>query len=115
MQSSTGRSTERSSRNSSVQSDSVVSRESSGAPGVGKDFHETTRSAAAGDAHLARLIDQAFRATGHLCLRDLDLVIAGGLVVLRGKLPRYYLRQVAHAVVRAIPGVNEVHDEVEVS
>jgi osmotically-inducible protein OsmY len=114
MMSSIGLSTERSSGTSSVQSDTVVSRESCDAPGARLDFDEAESSAATGDVHLVWLIDQALRATGYLCLRDLDLIVADGKVVLRGKLPRYYLKQVAHATVRALPGVIDVHDEVEV-
>jgi len=75
---------------------------------------EIARSGAPGDLHLVRLIDRAFQATGHLSLRELDLVIDGTSVILRGKLPRYYLKQMAHAAIRAIPGIGNVHDEVEV-
>ena len=75
---------------------------------------EIARSGAPGDLHLVRLIDRALQATGHLSLRDLDVVIDGTSVVLRGKLPRYYLKQMAHAAIRAIPEVGNVHDELEI-
>jgi hypothetical protein len=38
-----------------------------------------------GDILLARQIDEALRATGHICLRDLDFVVAAGLPICRAR------------------------------
>src|SRR5262245_53508254 len=80
----------------------LVSRRFHDTPAVGWAIDDTARSAASGELHLGKLIDRALRATGHLCLGDLDFVVTGGAVVLRGKLSRYYLKQVTYAIVRAI-------------
>jgi osmotically-inducible protein OsmY len=66
------------------------------------------------DAHIVLQIDLALRATGYLALLNLEFVATGGVVVLRGRLPRYYLKQVVHAAVRAISGVHRIHDELEI-
>jgi osmotically-inducible protein OsmY len=71
-------------------------------------------SASPADARLGGQIDQALRATGHLSLRRLEIIAAEGLVVLRGRLPSYYLKQVAQTAVRAVPGVGAVHDELDI-
>jgi len=73
-----------------------------------------SKSASPADAHLASQIDRALRATGYLCLRNLAFLVAEGLVILRGRLPSYYMKQVAQATVRAVPGVGDVHDELDV-
>lgn len=73
-----------------------------------------TRSASRADARVAERIDQALRGTGYLSLRNLEIIVTQGLVVLRGRLPSYYMKQVAQAAVRAVPGVGEVHDQLDV-
>lgn len=66
------------------------------------------------DKRLAEKIDKAVRATGYLSLRGLNVIVVERLVVLRGKLPSYYMKQVVHAAVRAVLGVGEVRDELNV-
>lgn len=65
-------------------------------------------------ADLEFQVDQRLRATGHLPLRELHVCIAEGLVILRGCVPTYYLKQLAQAVVLGLPGVNEVQNDVDV-
>ena len=92
----------------------VASRGSRHTPAPEFNSDDAVRLSAPGDVHLEKLIDRALRGTGHLCLGDLHVIVSGGVIVLRGKLPRYYLKQVTHAIVRAIPGVLEIHDEIEI-
>ena len=63
---------------------------------------------------MAEQIDQALQATRYLTLRNLEIIVLDGLVILRGVLPSYYMKQVAHTAVRAVPGVGEVRDELDV-
>lgn len=72
------------------------------------------RASSRADARVAEKIEQALRATGYLSLRELEIFVAEGLVVLRGRVPSYYLRQVTNAAVRAVLGVREVRDELDV-
>lgn len=72
------------------------------------------RSASQADARVADKIEQALRATGYLSLRNLEIFVAEGLVILRGRLPSYYMRQVTQAAVRGVLGVREVRDELDV-
>ena len=101
-------------RDFSVSASGVIPRASSDALQVTCNTAEMARSTPSGDLQLAWLINRALQATGHLCLRHLDIVVEGAIVILRGKLPRYYLKQRAHAAIRAIPGVGNVRDEVEI-
>lgn len=71
-------------------------------------------SASLASAELLRRIDQALRATAYLPIRGLEFTVAEGLVILRGRLPSYYLKQMAQEVVRSVPGVNEVYVDLEV-
>lgn len=77
-------------------------------------FDVAPRLTSPADARVAEKIEQALRATGYLCLRDLEIFVAAGLVVLRGRVPSYYLKQVTQAAVRAVLGVREVRDELDV-
>lgn len=72
------------------------------------------RSMSRPDARMAARIERALRDTGYLSLRDLEIIVTEGLVVLRGRLPSYYLKQVAHATAGAVPGVAEILDELDV-
>lgn len=59
-------------------------------------------------------IDQALRSTGYLSLRDLRIRVAEGLVILRGRVRTYHLKQVAQAVVLGVGGVKEVQNDLDV-
>jgi osmotically-inducible protein OsmY len=72
------------------------------------------KSAQAAARRLSEQIIQVLRATGYLPLRDLDIFAAEGFVILRGRVPSYYLKQVAQAAVLGLPGVEEVRNELDV-
>ncbi|MGE5195686.1 MAG: BON domain-containing protein [Deltaproteobacteria bacterium] len=74
----------------------------------------STKSAHPADVHLTKNVDRALRATGYLALRDLQVVVSEGFVILRGKVPSYHLKQVAQATALGVPGVLEVENELEV-
>jgi osmotically-inducible protein OsmY len=67
------------------------------------------------DRKLSEQVIQCLRATGYLSLRELSIFSADGVVILKGRVPSYYLKQVVHCTVRDLPGVGEVRDYVEVS
>ncbi len=72
------------------------------------------RSAKAAGRRLSEQVIQVLRATGYLPLRDLDIFAAEGFVILRGRVPSYYLKQVAQAAVLGLPGVDDVRNELDV-
>jgi len=72
------------------------------------------RSALPAGRRLSEQIIQVLRATGYLALRDLDAFAAEGIVILRGRVPSYYLKQVAQSAVRELPGVVEVRNQLDV-
>jgi len=67
--------------------------------------------AASIDLLLQEQIEQALRATGYQSLRLVEFVVAEGLVVLRGTLPSYYMKQLALAAVLAVQGVVAVRND----
>ena len=89
-------------------------RDSPEEPASYTEVDTAARSASSADERVAEKIDQALRATGYRSLRNLAFLVAEGLVILRGRLPSYYMKQVAQATVRAVPGVGDVHDELEI-
>jgi hypothetical protein len=57
------------------------------------------------DRRLSEQIIQVLRATGCLPLRDLRVFSADGLVTLQGRVPSYYMKQVAQSAICSLPGV----------
>jgi hypothetical protein len=75
--------------------------------------------ASAGAAKLANLdsfsrIDQALRTTGYSPLLNLHILVAEGIVVLRGAVPSYYMKQIAQEVVSGVRGITQVHNLLDV-
>jgi osmotically-inducible protein OsmY len=67
-----------------------------------------------GDVHLAERVSLALRETGRLPLIDLDVSVCDQLVLLQGRLPTYYLKQLAQATAMAVPGIERVRNLVNV-
>jgi osmotically-inducible protein OsmY len=60
---------------------------------------------------LAFEIQLALRATGYPALRNLAVVVRDGVVSLRGRVPSYYMIQIANAAATCVAGVREVRIE----
>jgi osmotically-inducible protein OsmY len=58
--------------------------------------------------------EDRLRRSGYLALRDIPCEVRGGVARLRGRLPTYYLRQVAQAIVAEVDGVIVVSNQIEV-
>jgi osmotically-inducible protein OsmY len=52
--------------------------------------------------------------TGHLFMRTVSCEYDRGVLVLRGRVPSFYLKQLALAKVRGLPGVDEVVNQIDV-
>jgi len=66
------------------------------------------------DRRLSEQIIQVFRATGCLPLGDLRVFATDGFVILQGRVPSYYLKQVAQSAICDLPGVVGVRNEIDV-
>jgi osmotically-inducible protein OsmY len=63
---------------------------------------------------LAERIDRALRANGYPALRTIEVSAQDGRVVLKGRVPSYYMKQVAQATALTVAGVQELWNGVEV-
>ncbi len=63
----------------------------------------------------AETAESRLRSCPYLALRAVSCVYSRGVLTLRGRLPNYHLKQVALAAVAAVPGVERVACEIEVS
>jgi osmotically-inducible protein OsmY len=68
-----------------------------------------------GELRLEERVGRALRATGYPPLRATDVAVREGLVILRGRVPSYYLKQIAQATVLAVPGVQELCNDLDVA
>jgi osmotically-inducible protein OsmY len=66
------------------------------------------------DLHLAERVERSLRATGYPSLRALEISVCGRLVILRGRVPSYYMKQLAQAVAMTVPGIDRVDNDLEV-
>lgn len=66
------------------------------------------------DLHLTERVDHALRATGYGALRTIDVSVNARIVHLVGRVPSYYLKQIALSTALATPGVHRIHDDLDV-
>lgn len=66
------------------------------------------------ETRIGDAIAVAFRYSGYVQLRDLSVRVDGHEVILHGRVPSYYLKQIAHHVALAVPGVHSILDAIDV-
>jgi osmotically-inducible protein OsmY len=66
------------------------------------------------DLGLAERVERALRATGYPPLRAVEVSVCGQLVILQGRVPSYYMKQLAQAVAMGVAGVRELRNDVQV-
>jgi osmotically-inducible protein OsmY len=67
------------------------------------------------DLRLAERVERALRATGYGPLRGIEVTVHARLVILGGRVPSYYLKQVAQTTALAVSGARQVRNELDVS
>jgi len=65
-------------------------------------------------ADVVREVVGALAATGRRPLQDLQVLARGRVVILRGHVSSYFLKQMAQAAALTVPGVDNVWNELEV-
>jgi osmotically-inducible protein OsmY len=66
------------------------------------------------DLGLAERVERALRATGYGPLRGIQVAVQARLVILGGRVPSYYLKQVAQATALAVAGAHQVRNDLDV-
>ena len=66
------------------------------------------------DERIVDQVHQALHASGYGQLRKLQVHCDHGRVTLQGRLPTYYLKQVAQSLVDTVPGVHDIDNDVSV-
>jgi osmotically-inducible protein OsmY len=60
------------------------------------------------------LAERCLRNNPYLALKNVSCDLLGGVLVLRGCLPTYYLKQIAQQAVASLEGVERVDNQIEV-
>jgi osmotically-inducible protein OsmY len=81
----------------------ILEQEATGHRANGLDLNERVGQACA-----------ALEKTGHGWLRRVVVLAEAEVIVLRGKVPSFYLKQMAQVTVMAVPGIELVRNELEV-
>ena len=66
------------------------------------------------DLCLAERVERALRATGYGPLRGIAVTVQERLVILGGHVPSYHLKQIAQATALAVPGADQVRNDLDV-
>src|SRR5262249_61235736 len=66
------------------------------------------------DLRLAERVERALRATGYGPLRGIEVTVHARLVILGGRVPSYYLKQVAQTTALAVSGARQVRNDLDV-
>jgi osmotically-inducible protein OsmY len=67
------------------------------------------------DLDLAERVERALQATGYGSLRGIKVTVRARYVVLGGRVPSYYLKQVAQTTALTVPGVHHVRNDLDVA
>lgn len=66
------------------------------------------------DLRLAERIERVLSATGHGALRAVAVAVRDRVVILGGRVPSYYLKQLAQATALAVPGTHHIRNDLDV-
>ena len=66
------------------------------------------------DRRLAERVERALRATGYGSLRAVVVSVSARVVILLGRVPSYYLKQIAQATALTVPGAHQIHNGLDV-
>jgi hypothetical protein len=66
------------------------------------------------DTDLLQRVTRFLNQKGHVLLQSLEITVDQGVVLVRGRVPTFYLRQVAIACIKHVAGVTKVVDLIEV-
>jgi osmotically-inducible protein OsmY len=66
------------------------------------------------DLCLAERVERALHSTRYRSLRGVEVSVCSQLVILRGRVPSYYMKQLVQAVAMEVAGVRELRNEVQV-
>jgi osmotically-inducible protein OsmY len=72
------------------------------------------RSQGPEDLRLTERVERALNATGYGPLRGIAVTVEARLVTLEGRVPSYFLKQVAQATALAVPGAHQVRNDLAV-
>ncbi|HLW64668.1 MAG TPA: BON domain-containing protein [Gemmataceae bacterium] len=64
------------------------------------------------DHHLAEAIARALYATGHRTLAEVRVTAGGGSITLQGRVPSYFLKQLAQEIAKQAGDVQSVHNQI---
>jgi hypothetical protein len=67
-----------------------------------------------GELRLAERVERAVRATGYPPLRAIEVAAYEWLIILRGQVPSFYMKQMAQAAAVAVPRVRELRNDLNV-
>lgn len=66
------------------------------------------------DLRLAQRVERELQMTGYLPLRTILVSASGRFVILQGRVPSYYLKQVAGITALGVMGVEELRNDLEI-
>jgi len=66
------------------------------------------------ERRLAQRVERALHVRGYRALRAVTVTVRGPLVILQGRVPSYYMKQMAQEAALEVPGVRKLRNDVQV-
>ena len=66
------------------------------------------------DIRLAESVQHCLRMSGYAPLININVFVVARLAILQGRVPSYYLKQLAQTVALSVPGIDGVRNGLEV-
>lgn len=67
------------------------------------------------DLQLAGRVERALNAAGYMPLRKIEVFVQARMVTLTGRVPSYYLKQVAQTAALGVPGIHQLQNDLDVT
>ena len=64
---------------------------------------------------IAQIAEERLRKNSYFTLRNVRCTCRGGVLYLRGRLPTYYLKQLAQRTVAPVEGLTRIENQIEVA
>ena len=80
-----------------------------------KTNHKTAESGPVRDAAPAELAERIYKASHYRAIRQLACQFEAGVLIISGRVPNYYLKQLAQTLIRNVDGIGQIVNQVHVT
>ena len=80
-----------------------------------KTDHQNGESGSFSDAGPAERVGRIYKASHYRAIRELACEFEAGVLIISGRVPNYYLKQLAQTLIRNVDGIGQIVNQVHVT